>query len=1158
MTRATNAKRRGPSEITLTVLPRVDVPADRLTPKRGETVAAFVDRSGWAARGLPVICTIIENDKPRPLMRSEWGRKIKPSDKIAFLSQPLGGGGGGGSKSIGSLLAMVAVIALATLVAGPAGFLASAGFSATALAVTSALIIAGGSFLISHFLTPKSGAKGDEEDPLTISVGGNKARPQQPIPVHYGRLKFTPDFASPPWGDFRGDDQYFHASYCLGAGLFDIEEIGIGGVPVWTVADGTSPDFPTFKFEIAEPDEPITLFPANVAVAPDVSGQEISTTNLGPFNVNPPGSVGKQLFIDLIWPGGSFTMDGSNTRPATTNIIIEYRMIDDVGTPIGAGTWLTAINTTYTMEIKVPVRKTLSYTLPSAGRVQVRVRRTAAPSSTGANNTLWSGARLYLEGPTSRPKVTQLAIELRADKSLSQYNSQLIYVIATRKIPVWNGTAWVTQATQNPVWAAIDMWHDSDYGGGQSRDNIDLPTVAAKAADAATRGDTFNHRFSSETTVLDALTVILRSMLAQPVYVWDRFTLIRDEERALPRIQLTDFDIIRSSAALTFTLQDDQTSDGTIVEYLEEEIWGRADVPSTATLSELVHPARVQIEGVTNRRQATLIARYLAAVNRYRRITFSCDIEAEGKLLRRGDLVAVQTEMPGTLGQAFRVDSYDVATRRLTFHDAATWGGGNHYVRIKTPIGGSFGPVKVAKGTADNIAIIDATDLTTVQTQQSTTLAAVLARSDVSEPATLAFSQGTPLEFLGLVTRIANAGEGRFSIDLVNDAPEVYDINDSSVPALPDLPTLSLPAIPGALVPLYASLVQEGLKLTLRASWQPDPSSQSYTAQVSHDSGETWITVYPNGYESSFQVPGFDDRDLLLQVRGTSAAGANGPWTQATVGTPGLVLTTDALGIGLSPGTVDALSFASSLKVPTVVTSLPSPIGYLGNDLVFLTTDRKLYSYLDATDEWVPSTDAVPGPDSISTGMIQAGAIAGDVIAANAIQAVHLDADAVTADKIAADAVTADKLAANSITAANGAIADLTVTTIKIGDNAVTIPLAASSNTSITGNSAEQTVVTLTFTLDQDSYLQIMAMHTINFSGGATATQQSITRLYVDGGTAVDATSQGSFSSPPKPFVLYLTPTKLSAGSHTVHVTWFAANVLASINRRLVITGFKK
>lgn len=997
MTRATIAKRRGPSPVTLTVLPRLD-PTEAMAPKRGETISAFVDRSGWAARGLPIICTITRDGETRPVMRKDWSRKIKPSDQVAFLSQPLGGGGGG-SRSIGALVAMVAVIALATIVAGPAGFLAtSAGFGSTALAITSALIIAGGSYLISHFLAPKSGAKGEQDDPLSISLSGNKARPQQPIPVHYGRLKFNPDFCTPPWGDFSGADQYFHGLYCLGAGEFEIEEIGVGGVPVWTVADGVDPEFPTFKYQVAGPDEDVTLFPANVAVSPDVTGQELDTSFTGPFIINTPGSVGKELSIDLVWPGGSYTMDGANTRPATTQIVCEYRYVDDVGVPVGGGDWVQAFSRSWTMEIKVAVRKTERATLPTAGRVQVRVKRTAAASTSGANSTLWSGARLYIEGPTARPKVTQLAIELKADKSLSSYNSQQVYVIATRKIPVWTGTAWEDQASQNPVWAAVDMWHDSDYGGGQSRDNIDLVTMVAKADDADTRGDTFNHRFTAEATVLDALTVILRSMLAQPVYVWDRFSIVRDEPRDVPRVLLTDFEIIRGSPSLVYSLQDDQTSDGTIVEYLEEDTWSRADVPSTATLAELVHPARVQIEGVTQRRQATLCARYLAAVNRYRRVILSLEIEAEGKLLRRGDLIAVQTEMPGTWGQAFRVDSYDVAARSLTFHSDAEWGGGSHYVRLKGPGGASFGPVLVTQGGATNIVILDATDLATVETQQDMTLGDVLARSNVSELPSAAFSAGAPREFLGLLTRLSNSGEGRFSIDLVNDAPEVYEIDDSAVPALPTPPTLFLPAVPGAIAGLYASLVQEGLTLSLRAAWQPDPSSQSYTAQASIDEGENWITVYPSGYEPSFQVQGFGDRDVLLRIRGVSAAGINGPWTEATITSPGLNTTTEALGIEASPGFVTAAAFASDIQPIPVVTSLPDPSGYVGPALVFLTSDRQLYSYVDG--EWTGATGANILANSITAGMIQAGAIGATAIDVDALSAISANIGTATAGVI--------------------------------------------------------------------------------------------------------------------------------------------------------------
>lgn len=1004
MTKSTHAKRAGFSEITLTVLPAIE-PAERAKPRRGETVRAFVDRMGWEARGLPIICARADGDELAPLMRANWSRRIKPSDRLVFMAQPLGGGaggGGGGSKQVGALVAMIAVIAIATLVAGPGGFLATAGFGSTALAISSALIIAGGSFLISHFLMPKAGGNSKEkDDPLTISLSGNKARPQQPIPVAYGRLKFNPDFSTPPWADYAGEKQVFHGLYSLGVGLFDIEEIGIAGQPVWTAAGGVSSDYPTFKLQIAAPDENVTLFPTNVAVSPDVNGAELPTPSggtqyLGPYIINPPSSSGQEVALDFVWPGGSFSMDGNNTRPASTTIVAQYRIVNDVGVPTGS-TWITGFTQTFAMETKAPVRKTVRFTLPTAGRVQLRVGRTnAVITGNGANAVVWGGARLYLQGPNARPKVTQLAIQLESDKSLTNFNSQQIYVIATRKIPVWTGTAWETQATQSPVWAAVDMWHDSDYGGNQSRSKIDLPLFVQKANEAAARGDTFNHRFTAESTVLEALTTILRSMLAQPVYVWDRLSMVRDEERVLPRVLLTDFEIIRGTPSLSYMLQDTETADGTIVEYLEEETWSRGDVGSAAALSDLVHPARVKVEGVTNRRQATVIARYLAAVNRYRRILLSLDIEAEAKLLKRGDLVAVQTEMPGTYGEAFRVDAYNVTARSLTFHAPATWAAsGNHYVMLKGADGTAFGPVKVTKGASDNVAILDATDLALVQTQQGVTLSVILARSDVSERPSAAFAAGAPRVFYGLVTRIGNAGEGRFSLDLANDAPEVYEIDDSSIPALPDPPALLNPETPGVLEGFYASLYQTGITLTLSAAWQPDPSSQTYTAQVSLDDGVTWSTIYPAGYEPSFQVSGFGDRDILLQVRGVNANGFNGPWTQIEVVSPGLVLTTDALGIGLSPGAITAQNFASSIEPVAVVATLANPSGYVGPTLAFQISDGKLYKYVSGA--WQSAALAEIAANSITAGMIQAGAIGASAINVTTLSAISQNVGTVTA-----------------------------------------------------------------------------------------------------------------------------------------------------------------
>lgn len=890
---------------------------DRATPRRRETIRQFVERTGWERRGLPVICTEVVRGVARPVPRAKWHRRIRRRDQLAFVAMPRNfGGQGGGSKSIGALIAMIAVIAIATIVAGPAGFLSGTAIGAaigkTGLAIVSAVIMAGGSALVSHFLSPKPGGQDkSEKDPLSVSFGGNQARPQQPITVQYGRLKFFPDYATSPWSSFSGKDQIFHGLYSLGVGEFEIEEIGFGTTPVWTSTGGTSPDFPSFQHEIVGPGEPVTLFPSNVAVSADVSGQELQDPNVyvGPFIINAAGTVGRRLSLDFIWPGGSHrTSNDGKKYPWPTAVRVQYRYVDGSGVPINP-TWVTAADLNWNFYSKIAARKTVEIDLPTAGRVQVRACRTnALETENGTNAVVWAAARLYLQGSETRPKVTLMALRVVSDKSLSAYGSQQIYVIATRKIPVWTGSAWVKQATQNPVWAAVDLWHDTDYGGGQSRDKIDLAALAGHAAAATARGDTFNYRFTDQMTVLEGLEVILRPMLAQPVYVWDRLSLIRDaDERETPKLLLTDFQIIRGSVQLEYTLADARAADGVIVEYVEEETWQRAEISSTGDLADLVHPARVQIPGVTNRRQAALCARYLAASTRYRRRLVTLEVEAEGKLLSRGSLVAVQTELPQSWGQAVRIDAVDVAARKLTMHAPMEWtGAASFYLLLRTAQGAPFGPVLVTQGASPEIAILDAAGLAFVQTQSGMLLADVLARSAASEAPTGLFSAGEPRHFEGLLTGLRNAGEGRFSLDLVIDAPEMYEIDDDDVPALPPPPPLAVPAVPGAITGINARLVQEGATLSLYAAWDPAPGAQTYTVQASlipdedadeiSEADREWATIYPNGFEPTLQIVGLPNNDHLLRIRGTSGNGANGPWSTFTVTTPGLDLTPSGLG----------------------------------------------------------------------------------------------------------------------------------------------------------------------------------------------------------------------------------------------------------------------
>jgi hypothetical protein len=109
----------------------------------GETLHAFVERSGWATRiepdwsfRLPTIAVV----NGKPALQSDWrSLHLRADDVVEFWSRPLGGQGGQGKQILG-LLAVIALSAFAPW-AGAALFPSSALGASLA---SGAIIIAGG------------------------------------------------------------------------------------------------------------------------------------------------------------------------------------------------------------------------------------------------------------------------------------------------------------------------------------------------------------------------------------------------------------------------------------------------------------------------------------------------------------------------------------------------------------------------------------------------------------------------------------------------------------------------------------------------------------------------------------------------------------------------------------------------------------------------------------------------------------------------------------------------------------------------------------------------------------------------------------------------------------------------------------------------------
>jgi hypothetical protein len=854
----------------------------------GETIADVIARTGWRF-DLPTVCRI----NGLYYSRDEWAAyHLAASDNVEFLTRPGDVGGGGSSaKSIGAIVAMVALTALAPWAMG------AIGLTGAAASIGSSLLIAGGAMAISHFLKPKAGGKTAESEELySFGFGGNQARPLQPIPVLYGRTLSFPDFAAPKYSEYSGDSMTEYALLCLTCGKADVEELRISDTRIWTKSGGTSSSFPGITVRVYDPNEKVTLFPVNVVTATEVSGIEVGTAFTPGFTVNAAGTTALKLLLDFVFPSGLFMTWKGELRSLSVGVLVQARTVNDAGA--ATGPWTDIWSKTYTYSKQSQIRITEEIDVPD-GRYEVKVRRTTVPLEDwqqderlgGADQIVWSALRAQIDGPNRFPRVTTIAIKAKAGENLQGLMNGQIGVIATRILPVWTGTGFVEQPSRSIAWAALDMWRNADYGAGLGLEQVDFQSFYAYDQLWTALGHTFDHTFKEAQTLDDALETVLKAGRAMPAPVGDRLTIVRDEPRGIPRMMFTDYDIVRDTLMIDYTLADDDIADGIVGEYIDNTTYKLAEVSSAPDGVTLAKPARVQLPGVTKRSQAAGLVRFMASENQYRRVTVSWTARAEGRLLKRGDLVVLSCEEPETWGQSAEVAAYDDATRRITFDHALEWDANalSHYVEIRAADGQPWGAVRVTRGSSARIAIVNAVDAANEATRQGRTLAQAMARAAKADAPTAAFSPGEPRTFRVLITEGTPDTDGEhITLTGVLDDPTVYAVTETGVTPLPTIPNVFSQSIP-VITTLAAQVYQRGMNLILQAGWQPAPGALRYVADVSYDNRQTWVRAY-EGDMTTFEAVVAGAQKIWVRVAGITPANVIGVYSTVEVNPPPLVL----------------------------------------------------------------------------------------------------------------------------------------------------------------------------------------------------------------------------------------------------------------------------
>ncbi|MBF0260461.1 MAG: phage tail protein [Magnetococcales bacterium] len=808
----------------------------------------------------------------KPVLRAQWGIELSDGDILDWYIIPQGGGGGGSNPmtavmmlagifilpGIGGMLGASMGLSTATI-AGIEGFsvmgMFKAAFTVGALTLFSAVV--------GTPKTPQPQAMASMASPsptYSVSAQGNSARIDSPIPVHYGRLKFPPEFAAMPYTEYSGNEQYLYQLFCLGVGEFSVESITIQDTPITSFEEITT--------EIIEPGGTISLFPANVITSVEVSGQEAKTNDpLGPFVANAAGTLANAIAIDIICPRGiGWVNNDGGVEERSITWKVETRTIDDLGSPVGD--YVTLATVTLKAHSSTPQRRSYRYTVPP-GRYQVRLTRTDEKEdgdSRYLHDLNWAGLRSYLPETRDFGPVTLLAVRMRATDNISAQASRQINVIATRKVRSWDPiSGWNSSAASRSIaWAIADVATNPDYGAGMLDSRVDLAALYNLDLVWSARGDCFDGRFDSQTTVFDALTKIAITGRAKVYMQGGILRVFRDSAVTVPVALFTMRNMIKGSFAIEMTPPTDVSANYCDVGYWDGDVWAARRVEARLPGVDGTIPAKLDTFGITGRDQACHEGAYYVATSLYRRTIIHFVTEQLGYLPSLGDLIAIQHDMPAW-GQHGEITAWDGDLMVATLSDPLVWtDGATHYLGMMKRDGSLDGPYAVTRYDDDDSKV------------QFSEGPGTVPHTILDEIRThIAFGPGEAWRRQARVISIKPQSLYRVAIDAVVEDARVHAADTTIIVPPPNESTLAtlltVPDVTGLKI-----ITAPGEPNKVLITWDATPGAEYYIIEESMD-GETWQRmIEPRG--TSAVCEALYGPDTIVRISAVNGVG-RGAWT---------------------------------------------------------------------------------------------------------------------------------------------------------------------------------------------------------------------------------------------------------------------------------------
>lgn len=557
-----------------------------------------------------------------------------------------------------------------------------AGTSIWAAAANAALFVAG-AYVINRVLPPSSAKLRSYESKTggstySLSGGRNRARPYEPLGLLFGTTKVVPDYAALPYTWFESETQMLSTRFSAGVNAASVASLKIGATAIESYADVVvqKVGFPSGNTAMIDWANVDTVAGGTLD-APTAPGAWVTRTSS-------PGST--ELALDITAQLYSMADSGA-MNTASVTLDVEMRLLP-------SGSFATVGSLFLTSKSTAPLRLTRTYTLTPPGQYEVRLRKaTVNVAATRAANVVeWAALKSYQAETTDFADYAQVGLRMRATGQLNGVLDELNWVATSNAVPVWSGSAWVTQATRNPgahMLAFMRGISDSagrlQAGMGLPDAQIDIDSLKGFMLHCAAQGFVFDDYLDEPTgclEYLDAMAAVGLGSVSRHTgklgVVWLASGQPIEAVVNMATMKPGSFRVEYATRALAEELEVswfERTAD-----YAPKSL--RLLAPGVTVPRET---ARLAPRGVTTEAGAVRMARLAMAQNLYGRKLVSWDTDLEHLAYRRYSLVALSHDLTqwgygGRLHAA--VDAAGTVTLML---DEEVPAGATRYIGLRIP-----------------------------------------------------------------------------------------------------------------------------------------------------------------------------------------------------------------------------------------------------------------------------------------------------------------------------------------------------------------------------------------------------------------------------------------------------------------------------------------